>query len=343
MKKQDGRWERFDDYVIDFAVERQRAGERIALVTLVKIEGSSPRPLGAQMVVSETGDWAGYLSGGCIERAVLSEALSALRDGENRYVRYGHGSKYLDIQLPCGSAIELVFDVNTSEPELAAVDALVRKRQVATLRVPGKRDDLNAENLVRTYHPRRKLVVAGVGAGAVQLARLGLISGFETVFLSPDFDTRDAAEAEGIVSTAINGSTTVPDFRSDRRTAIAFMFHDHEWEKTLIPAALETEAFYIGAMGSRRAHRQRLDMLKDRGLEPSRLGRIRGPAGLFSGAKSAPDISLSILAEIVQIERAVNAQILTVDDLLPSGEYALGCRRGRPTRDGVGPLGGSIG
>lgn len=80
---------------------------RCALVTLVSIEGSSPRPLGAQMAVSETGDWVGYLSGGCIERTVVTEALDALALGRNRRVRYGKGSPYIDINLPCGSAIEL--------------------------------------------------------------------------------------------------------------------------------------------------------------------------------------------------------------------------------------------
>lgn len=76
MNLKDGAWDRFDEYVVDFALDRLRAAERIALVTLVKIEGPLPRPLGAQMAVSESGDWAGYLSGGCIERAVVAEAMA---------------------------------------------------------------------------------------------------------------------------------------------------------------------------------------------------------------------------------------------------------------------------
>jgi xanthine dehydrogenase accessory factor len=72
MKNADGSWQSFDDYVLDFALERMQLGQKMALVTLVGIEGSSPRAVGAQMAVSETGDWIGYLSGGCLERAVVA-------------------------------------------------------------------------------------------------------------------------------------------------------------------------------------------------------------------------------------------------------------------------------
>lgn len=301
-----GPWDRFDDYVIDFALDRIGAFQRIALVTLVKIEGSSPRPLGAQMAVSEQGDWAGYLSGGCIERAVVAEALVAIEEGRNRRVRYGRGSKYIDIHLPCGSAIELVFDVSVSQSELQAVASSVKNREVAALRVPEMLDGQTDAFVTRWYYPRRRLIVAGVGPAAVHLARLGQFSAFETVLYSPDSATRESAEACGLSSVLIAGIDTIPDFAADEWSAIVFMFHDHDWERKLIPASLDTPAFYIGAMGSRRTHRQRLEQLEKAGIDPVRLGRIHGPAGLFSGAKSAPDVAMSILAEIMQIERSKN-------------------------------------
>ena len=190
MRQQDGTCHRFDEYVLDFALENVRAGLRIALVTIVRIEGSSPRPLGAQMAVAETGDWVGYLSGGCIERAVVAEALIAIQTKENRRVRYGKGSKYIDIQLPCGSAIELVFDVHVTEHQLSEVDTLLKRRQSGQLEIPGVDESPHAPAF-RIYHPRRRLIVAGVGPAAVQLVRLGDISGFETILVSPDDETRN--------------------------------------------------------------------------------------------------------------------------------------------------------
>jgi xanthine dehydrogenase accessory factor len=304
MANRDQRWEAFDDYVLDFALDRIRAGEKIALVTLAKIEGSSPRPLGAQMAVSETGRWVGYLSGGCIERAVVSEAVSAIAEGRNRTVRYGRGSKYMDIQLPCGSAIELVFDVGVSVEELAAVDARLQQRLPATLRVPSFGEGTDA-CLVRHYQPRKRLIVAGVGPSAVQLSRLGQAVGFDVVAYSPDRPTIEAASQLGAETISIAGAGDPPRIRADARTAIVFMFHDHEWEKELLPAALATDAFYIGAVGSRATHRMRLRRLVEMGFDPAQLERIHGPAGLFVGVKNATDIALSILAEIAQIQRTI--------------------------------------
>jgi xanthine dehydrogenase accessory factor len=313
MTNRDQRWESFDDYVLDFALDRMRGGEKIALVTLAKIEGSSPRPLGAQMAVSETGRWVGYLSGGCIERAVVSEALGAIAEGRNRTVRYGRGSKYMDIQLPCGSAIELVFDVGVSAEELAAVDARLRQRLPATLRVPSLGEETD-HCLVRHYQPRKRLVVAGVGPSAAQLSRLGQAVGFEVVAYSPDRPTIEAVSPLGVETVSINSAAVLPKIRADARTAIVFMFHDHEWERDILPAALATDAFYIGAIGSRATHRTRLRQLGEMGFEPAQLKRIHGPAGLFAGAKNATDIALSILAEIAQIERTIEQRHLGLED-----------------------------
>jgi len=302
MKNADGSWEAFDDYVLDFALERMRLGERVALVTLVKIEGSSPRPIGAQMAVSETGEWVGYLSGGSIERAVVAEAMEAIAEGKNRTVRYGRGSKYIDIQLPCGSAIELVFDVKTKEAELAAIDARLEKRLPAVMRVPIP--DARDEWTLRQYQPRRKLIVAGVGPATVQLARMATIASFDVAAWSYDEPTLQRLASHRIKTVALTGSKHPPRMDADARTAIVFMFHDHEWELEMMPSALGTNAFYIGAMGSRATHRQRIRQLAEKGISEAQIGRIRGPAGLFAGSKSAGDIAFSILAEIVQFAQA---------------------------------------
>ncbi|RWD98753.1 XdhC family protein [Mesorhizobium sp.] len=292
-------WRRFDDYVVEFAHDRLAAGERVALVTLVKIEGSSPRPLGAQMAVSETGDWVGYLSGGCIERAVVAEAIAAIEDGNNRQVRYGRDSKYLDIQLPCGSAIELFFDVQVDRNVLDAVVENLNARKVSSMRI--RCATAPSGPVVRRYEPRRKLIVAGVGPSAVQLALLGSQADFDTVLLSPDSSTREAPELKAIVTNPIERNS-IPKYQADRRTAIVFMFHDHEWDQKLIPAALETEAFYLGAMGSSKTHCLRVSRLAELGIPPAQISRIRGPAGMFTGAKSAHDMAISILAEIIRAD-----------------------------------------
>ncbi|SMH27696.1 XdhC family protein [Mesorhizobium australicum] len=303
MRNPDGRWEKFDDYVLDFALDRMRHNEQVALVTLANIEGTAPRPRGAQMAISQTGEWVGYLSGGCIERAVVAEALAALDEGKSRYVRYGRGSKYLDIQLPCGSAIDLHFDVDIDKADLATAQSRLEERNPASLQI-GNSSTSPDMPFIRHYRPRRRLIVVGIGPGAVQLAKLARSAGFATLLQSPDELTRSAVSEYGIETIAIAPGRNTPALTADAWTAIVFMFHDHEWERELIPAAIRTDAFYIGAMGSRRAHLQRLEMLKSLGMDDASLARIRGPAGLFAGAKSAPDVAISILAEIVQVDNA---------------------------------------
>lgn len=324
MKNPDGSWEAFDDYVLDFALSRMRRGEKTALVTLVKIEGSSPRPIGAQMAVSENGEWVGYLSGGCIERAVVGEAMEAIAEGTNRTVRYGRGSKYLDIQLPCGSAIELFFDVTMDEAQLAAIDARLEDRQPAVMKLPIAADETESLPL-RRYQPRKRLIIAGVGPATVQLARMAQLCSFEVVVWSYDQSTLQRLASHGVKTVALTGTRHIPKIEADAATAVALMFHDHDWEMELLPAVLQTNAFYIGAMGSRATHRQRVEQLAQRGIAQSQIERIRGPAGMFAASKSAGDIALSILAEIMQLDlaRAAEPRLMATNDaaLVARPEY----------------------
>ena len=221
MKRADGSWEPIDDYVLDFAVERMRSGEKVAIVTLVGVEGSSPRPLGAQMAVAETGQWVGYLSGGCIEHAVAAEAVAAIAAGRSRRVRYGRGSPYLDIILPCGSAIDLVFDVGISLDTLVDIDARLANRLPAAMTIPmTAAGDGQAASFSRLYLPRRRLMILGTGPVAVQLARVGQAGGFDVALHSPDDLTLEAGRASGVASRFLrmpNPSGIAADFTHRHR------------------------------------------------------------------------------------------------------------------------------
>lgn len=318
MKQPDGNWDPFDDYVLDFAIERMRAGERAAIVTLAEIDGSSPRPLGAQMAVAESGAWVGYLSGGCIERAVAEEAVDAIQSGRNRRVRYGRGSRYIDISLPCGSAIELVFDVDVPLARLEAIDGQLRHRQAAVMDVPIAGPEIEGSTgpaafLRRTYLPRRRLVIFGLGPVAVQLTRVAAASGLEVVLHTPDDATAAAAgtHARGNAEAALRGI--------DGRSAIVFAFHDHDREERLLPAALASEAFYIGAMGSRGTQAKRLDTLRYKGFDEAQLGRIHGPAGLLDHARSASDLAVSIVAEVIAAARQGEERAVAIETMPVSG------------------------
>lgn len=305
MKNQNGEWETFDDYVLDFALDQVRSGLRVGIVTLVEVDGSSPWPPGAQMAVAESGKWVGYLSGGCIERAVAAEVAQAFERGRSRCIRYGRGSPFLDIQLPCGSAIELVVDVNVSIDVLEDIDATLRGRRNAVLRVPDPNGLIKCgteKPLYRLYLPRKRLMIAGIGPVAVQLARLARTAGFDVVLASPDQGTIGAAGLADVQRMRLAPADVEAGIDIDARTAVVLAFHDHEWEEDILPLCLNSNAFYIGAMGSRRTHEERLKRMASKGFDPACLARIHGPAGISGRARGATQIAVSILAEAVEAE-----------------------------------------
>lgn len=301
--------ETFDEYVIDFALDAAKSGQRFALITLVNVEGSSPRRPGAQMAVSEDGRWVGYLSGGCLERAIITEALDTLADGRNRRVRYGAGSKYFDIRLPCGSSIDLYFDVSQPVRKLESLQMRLATRSRAVMDIGPGNDDEVLPHPHLEYVPRRRLLVFGNGPAAVYLCRLATGAGFQVSLYSSDSSTGTFVEAAGAHVTTLTSEKQVHPIVGDDRTAIVFMFHDHEWEAELLPAALSTDAFYIGALGSRRTHEKRQRRLGALGFDQASIDRVRGPAGSFHGY-TAPDIALSILAEIAATAPQTASQFL---------------------------------
>lgn len=159
-----------------------------------------------------------------------------------------------------------------------------------------------ATSICRLYLPRRRLLVLGVGPVAIQLMRLGQAGGFEVVLQSPDDHTLAAARLSHVETHALPSTAGLVGRVADSRTAIAFVFHDHDREAELLPAALQTKAFYIGALGSHETQRRRLEALRKQGFGSSQLARLHGPAGLLPHARSAFDIALSIVAEIAQAE-----------------------------------------
>ncbi len=102
----------------------QEAGLNSALLTLINVEGSSPRPIGSQMLVNEIGAFVGLVSGGCVEAALVSEALNCIETNEWQLIRYGRDSDYFDIQLPCGSGIDvLIVPIVSMTPIISSADS----------------------------------------------------------------------------------------------------------------------------------------------------------------------------------------------------------------------------
>jgi xanthine dehydrogenase accessory factor len=315
-----------DCLVDDFLALRQQ-GQAVALVTLVGSEGGSPRPPGSQMVVAADGHYAGHLTGGCAETVIVDEARAALAEGRSRTLRLGAGSDYLDIQLPCGASVELFIDVTVDDEVMHAIHKALNERRVVALDTPAEGPHQAVIDPAgpgpgsffrRWYYPQRRLVVYGKGPNACALARLAQESDFSVSLQSPDQAT--LAACEGIMETGLltsPRSVRVPPM--DSHTAAVLMFHEHDWEPALLKQLLQTDCFYLGALGSRRTHQQRCEQLAAEGYTGA-PERIHGPVGLDIGAGNPVEIAVSILAEMIRVYRcgARRRPLLAVADTTPA-------------------------
>ncbi len=292
--------------VLRFALSERRAGRPAVVVTLAEIDGASPRALGAQMAVAEDGRFAGSISSGCLERAIVEEARAAMARGTGGVIRYGKGSPFLDVTLPCGSGVDLLFTVNPSADVLNdAVAALDTRRPVAARFDPGamrlsdaQRSEREDDTMfTRVYQPPLKIAAAGVGAELVLLARIARAAGHRFCAISPDETILAQCGAEE--SLHLKSSTSLPKIPADPWTAFVFLFHDREWELAVAPAVLASPAFYIGAVGSRRTHGERFEALRETGLDDAALSRIEGPIGLIPATRDPSALAVSVLAGVI--------------------------------------------
>ncbi len=311
----------FTENVTGHLMRCLKTGQRGALVTLVGVDGSAPRRIGSQMFVSAEKQAVGYISSGCAEAAIIEEAVAAITVGRRRMVRYGAGSKYVDIVLPCGSGIDVHFDPTIDATTLAALEqAAAERRSVAldidlSLRQPSRivrlgsntSDIADPEIFRRAYLPMPRLIVAGRGVGVDYLVRFADELEWEVIVASPD----EVMLAR--VSPRVNSSQHLnrpEDFDAsviDPYSAIVLLFHDHEWEPNILKRCETSPAFFIGALGSRQTHKMRCDALAALGASDAFIQRIKGPVGIDVGAQSPVEISLSIVAEVMQASRQMNA------------------------------------
>ncbi|WP_144083551.1 XdhC family protein [Hyphomicrobium nitrativorans] len=301
----------------------QAAGQRVALVTLVGVEGGAPRQPGAHMAVAEDGRYAGYLSGGCLEDSVALEAKAAIAARQNRLVRYGKGSRYVDIRLPCGSGLDLYFDQTISAVQLAEMAEYRAKRrpfmlatdmddQRSTVILVESANGISAPShrvgnvFERVFTPPLQVLLLGSGPALVAIATLAEALGIALKIVTPDSATRGALGLAG--RRALIDDADLPETLAglDCVTAAILIFHEHEREIDHLAALLETQCFYIGALGNHAVHRERRQILAARGVSEASLDRIRAPIGSIPAAKSKATLAVGVLAEMMAQAKARN-------------------------------------
>lgn len=307
-----------DTQVLDLIIAWRNAGQRAALITVVRTWGSSPRPAGAWAAIREDGVLAGSVSGGCVEE----DLIARVRDGEfagglPQVVRYGvTRDEAARFGLPCGGTLELVVEPAPDPGDLAVLrERIAAGRMTArTLHMASGKVMLeNAAssetlawdgNLLTTLHgPALRLLVIGAGQIARYLADMAAPLGYAVTVCDPREETRAAWPADSRATLL----TDMPDdvvraMSPDSRTAVVALTHDPKLDDLALLEALQSPAFYVGALGSRANATKRRERLREFfNFSDAQLNRLRGPVGLTIGSRTPPEIAVAILAEMIKV------------------------------------------
>ena len=332
-------------------------GTPFALATVVSTWRSAPRPAGAAMAVSGSGEVVGSVSGGCVEGAVYELGSEVLTTGVPALQRYGvSDDDAFAVGLTCGGVLDVFVEPVTREthPHLGALAAAVRAHEpVAVATVVSGPAPVGAHLLVREHghegslgSERLDAAVAGDARGRLENGATGLLhlgphgerrlddlTVFVHSFAPPPrmlvFGAIDFAAAVARIGNFLGYRVTVCDARPvfatarrfpeadevvvewphrylartpvDARTVICVLTHDPKFDVPLLEVALRTPAAYVGAMGSRRTHEDRLARLREAGLSEAELARLSSPIGLDIGARTPEETAVSIAAEITAV------------------------------------------
>lgn len=284
------------------------------LAVITGVEGPSYRPVGATMAVFADGRRAGTLSSGCIESDIAIHAAEAREAGRPLAVRYGRGSPFIDIQLPCGGGLDILL---VPGPDRAVLRDLVARREARvpcvleidpetgalTLLDDGVTGWENGRFRVR-FDPALRFLVFGKGPEACTFAALVQGAGYPNLLLSPDPETLEIGAAAGCPVQSLAGRAFPEALAVDAWSSVVLFFHDHDWEPPILMGALATPAFYIGAQGSQRARDARHMELEAMGIDREAIARLKGPVGLIPSARDAGTLAVSVLAEVLAVAMA---------------------------------------
>ena len=317
--------ENLDVMVLRALRDWRLAGRRALLTTVVRTWGSSPRPVGSIMALAEDGAVVGSVSGGCIEDDLIAR-YSRLHGaaepmppaGAPALVKYGiTADEAHRFGLPCGGTLELLLEY---DPDAASLDSLVRalesgqmvRRTVQLADGAVALDStagplcVGAAEVVNTFGPEYRMLLIGAGQLTEYLATMALFSGFAVTVCDPREEYRGSWNVAGATLVADMPDDVVLAFRPDRRSCVVALTHDPKLDDLALLEALKTDAFYVGAIGSRRnnaARRQRL--IEHFGETEASLARLRGPVGIYIGSKTPPEIAVSVMAEILAVKNGV--------------------------------------
>ena len=352
--------ENLDVMVLKTLRDWRAAGKRALLATVVRTWGSSPRPVGSIMALCETGAVVGSVSGGCIEDDLIFQFTQAysgtgtdksIPSGPPGFIKYGiTADEAHRFGLPCGGTLELLMEYDPDPAALSELLTMLSAGQLvqrsirladghvalAVSAAPAELT-LTQTQLVNTFGPEYRMLLIGAGQLTEYLATMALFSGFAVTVCDPRVEYRSAWSVAGVTVESAMPDDVVIAFKPDRRSCVIALTHDPKLDDLALLEALNTEAFYVGAIGSRSNNEARHQRMQEHfDVTEKALAGLRGPIGIYIGSKTPPEIAVSVMAEVLAVKNGVQlprdmevAQAKNRNEVPPNnvGDLVCGVRR----------------
>jgi xanthine dehydrogenase accessory factor len=306
--------------VLKRCAEWQRDGRRVLLVTVVKTWGSSPRPPGAMLAVRDDGLVEGSVSGGCIEDDIVGRVRQhGMTAQKCDVVTYGvTADEARRLGLPCGGTIQLVLEPLTEGSGIAALLAAIeggslvaRRLELATGSAalgPARAADglaFDGKVLTTIHGPRFRMLVIGASQLSKYLATMAQGLDYQVTVCDPRSEYEGTWDVDGVPLVKTMPDDTVKAMKLDERCAVIALTHDPKLDDMALLEALESPAFYVGALGSHANNDKRRARLATLGVSHENLARLHGPVGLPIGSKTPAEIAVAVLAGVTAARHGI--------------------------------------
>ena len=311
-----------DHEVLEHVSRWIQKGSLCWLCTIVKTMGSSPRPVGSVVAISDEGLQIGSVSGGCVEEDLLERLRNGAYSGERpELVEYGVSAEENErLGLPCGGRITLLLQRlgaadqhwvsgillalqqrHCAERDLDFATGATQLQSVAHF----SQMLLTGHRLRQCFGPRMRMLLVGAGQLSRSVAELALAMDYEVIVTDPRNTLLQYWEGPSVELRGGMPDDVVRDYASDHHCVVITLTHDPRIDDMALMEALRSNAWYVGALGSLRTTRKRLDRLRQLDLTDVQVARLHAPVGLDIGSKTPIEIAVAILAQLTQLRREI--------------------------------------
>lgn len=313
-----------DREIIQTAIAWLQQGHEVILVTVLKTWGSSPRPPGSLLIMRRDGLLAGSVSGGCVEQD-LSQRYCARQLSDSYPTRIDYGVNREDATrfgLPCGGRLELLVEQLHDELQLQKIITAMQQQQIIARQVdlqtgevalqPARAEqDFVYTNLYvrKVMGPQWSMLLIGAGHLSHYVSQMALMLGYRVIVCDPREEYIQSWQVAGAELTTLMPDDAVQQYAQQPRSVVIALTHDPRLDDMALLDALNSQAFYVGAIGSKRNCEARRQRLAELGVSSSQLHRLHAPVGLPIGSHTPPEIAVSILAEITRLRNAASSAI----------------------------------